>query len=96
MDVMEAAAGTMEAAAGMGTMYAAAGMGAEADESLEEMYSAMQPPFDSIQTPTDIARVVDHGMVRTRPVKRSLVTAEARGGFSAGLFAGTLFGSGRD
>lgn len=92
MDVMEAAAGTMEAAAGMGTLYAAAGMGAEADQELQDMYAALQPPFASIQTPTDIAKPIDHEMVSTKPVKASLVTAEGRGGYSGGLFAGTLFG----
>jgi hypothetical protein len=96
MDVMEAAAGTMEAAAGMGTLYAAAGLGAEADAELQDMYAALQPPFASIQTPTDIARPVDHEMLATKPVRASLVTAEGRGGYAGGLFSGTLFGSGRD
>jgi hypothetical protein len=80
----------LEAAAGMGTMYAAAGLGAEADASLEAMYQKEQPPFTSIQTPTDIARVVTRDMPRDRQVPNSLVTPEGKG-YAGGLFARHLF-----
>lgn len=93
MDVMEAAAGTgqvMEAAAGMGTLYAAAGMGAEEDSRLKNMYAREQPPFASIQTPTDLAMPVDRMMPYARPVPSSLVTPEGKG-YAGGLYARHLF-----
>lgn len=90
MDVMEAAAGVTEAAAGVGTMYATAGLGAESDAGLRKFYQDEQPPFTSIQTPTDIARIV----AKTRPadamVPSSLVTPEGKG-YAGGLFARNLF-----
>lgn len=94
MDVMEAAAGVsgpaMEAAAGVGTLYAAAGLGREADASLKAYYARHQPPFESIQTPTDVARPVTATMPYARPVPDSLVTPEGRG-YAGGLFARNLF-----
>lgn len=91
MDVMEAAAGMpYQAAAGMGTLYAAAGLGQEEDETLKAMYAAEQPPFASIQTPTDIARPVTRDMPYARQVPNSLVTPEGRG-YAGGLFARHLF-----
>ena len=85
MDVMEAAAGT----SGMGTLYAAAGMGAEADAELQAYYASQQPPFASIQTPTDLARPVTHTMPRDKQVPTSLVTPEGKG-YAGGLFARNL------
>jgi hypothetical protein len=95
MDVMEAAAGmgsaAMQAAAGMGqTMYAAAGLGAEADAQLEQYYQKQQPPFASIQTPTDVVRPVTGSMPYSRPVPETVVTPEGRG-YAGGLFARHLF-----
>jgi hypothetical protein len=90
MDVMEAAAGTEQAAAGFGTLYAAAGLGDEADAGLQQMYAKMQPPFASIQTPTDLAQQVVRDMPYDKPVPASLVTPEGRG-YAGGLFARTLF-----
>lgn len=80
----------MEAAAGMGTMYATAGLGAEADASLQSYYARHQPPFASIQTPTDMARPVTRTMPYAKPVPDSLVTPEGRG-YAGGLFARNLF-----
>lgn len=85
MDAME------YATAGMGeTLYAAAGLGAEADATLKKMYAESQPPFASIQTPTDIARPVTKNMPYARPVPDSLVTPEGKG-YAGGLFARNLF-----
>lgn len=102
MNVMEAAAGTpvmaaaagmgtMYATAGMGTLYAAAGLGAEEDSRLKRMYAKEQPPFVSIQTPTDLALTVNKEMPWARPVPSSLVTPEGRG-YAGGVFARHLFG----
>lgn len=94
MDTMEAAAGmngpAMEAAAGVGTLYATAGLGAEEDATLKAYYQRHQPPFASIQTPTDVARPVTASMPYARPVPDSLVTPEGRG-YAGGLFARNLF-----
>lgn len=86
----------MEAAAGMGqdqTYYAAAGLGAEteADEGLKEMYERMQPPFASIQIPTDPIRPVSAKMPYTRTVPDQPVTPEGKG-YAGGLFSRHLFG----
>lgn len=94
MDIMEAAAGTpmaYQAAAGMGnTLYAAAGLGQEADIGLERMYRREQPPWASIQTPTDVALPVTRDMPYARPVPSGLVTPEGRG-YAGGLFSRHLF-----
>jgi len=89
MDVMEAAAGTMEAAAGMGMEYATAGLG-EADSRLKQMYAQEQPPFASIQTPTDLAMPVTGSMPYARQIPDSLVTPEGRG-FAGGIFSRSLY-----
>lgn len=95
MDVMEAAAGVpaMQAAAGMSAdiLYAAAGLGAG-----ELPAPAMAPagrggiPFESIQTPVDVAEAVTAELPYDRPVSESLVTPEGRG-YAGGLFARHLF-----
>lgn len=102
MDVMEAAAGTHEAAAGVGeyvdqpmsglgdTYYAAAGLGDEADSTLSKFYAKNQPPWVSIQTPTDGAVQVTKVMPRDVAIPTSLVTPEGKG-FAGGLFARNLF-----
>jgi hypothetical protein len=88
MDAME---GTLYAAAGMGeTLYAAAGLGAEADAGLKAMYAQSQPPFASIQTPTDMARRVTASLPYARKVPDSMVTPEGKG-YAGGLFARNLF-----
>lgn len=88
----------MEAAAGMGqdqTYYAAAGLGqnneGEEDAGLKEMYEKMQPPFESIQIPTDPMRPVTGKMPYTRNVPDQPVTPEGKG-YAGGLFARHLFG----
>lgn len=81
---------TMEAAAGMGTLYATAGLGAEADAELQAYYASQQPPFASIQTPTDLARPVTKEMPYDKVVPTSLVTPEGKG-YAGGLFARNLF-----
>jgi hypothetical protein len=100
MDVMEAAAGgpfeaaagmgTMYATAGLGTMYATAGLGAESDANLKAFYQSQEPPFVSIGTPTDIARVVTKTRPQDRAVPTSMVTPEGRG-YAGGLFSRNLF-----
>jgi hypothetical protein len=54
------------------------------------MYAKMQPPFASIQTPTDLAQQVTRTLPYDKPVPMSLVTPEGRG-YAGGLFARTLF-----
>jgi hypothetical protein len=83
--------GTMYATAGLGTLYAAAGLGGEADSRLKKMYAREQPPFASIQTPTDLALPVDRSMPYAKPVPDSMVTPEGRG-WAGGLFSRHLFG----
>ena len=86
---------TMEAAAGVGAFEAAAGMGAtmgggEADAKLASMYAKMQPPFTSIQTPTDLAREVSREFPYDKTVPTSLTTPEGKG-YAGGLFSRHLF-----
>lgn len=89
MNVAEAAAGVEQAAAG--TLYAAAGLGADA-----------QPPFVSIERPTDMARNVTAEMPYVKPVAGNAVAREAWGGpggfstpegkgYAGGMFARHLF-----
>ena len=77
---------------GMGdaTYYATAGLGAEADATLQKWYQKHQPPFASIQTPTDMAAAVTKEIPYDRPIPTSLVTPEGKG-YAGGLFARSLF-----
>lgn len=77
MDVMEAAAGVQEAAAGMGTTM---GSG-EADA---------QPPWVSTQDPVTPALEVTGEMPFDKEITASLVTPEGKG-FAGGVFARHLF-----
>ena len=72
------------------TFYATAGLGAEADATLQKWYQKHQPPFASIQTPTDMAAGVTKEIPFDRPLPTSLVTPEGKG-YAGGLFARNLF-----
>ncbi len=72
------------------TFYATAGLGAEADATLQKWYQKHQPPFASIQTPTDMAAAVTKEIPYDRPIPTSLVTPEGKG-YAGGLFARSLF-----
>ena len=72
------------------TFYATAGLGAEADATLQKWYQKHQPPFASIQTPTDMAAGVTKEIPFDRPIPTSLVTPEGKG-YAGGLFARNLF-----
>jgi len=72
------------------TFYATAGLGAEADATLQKFYQKHQPPFASIQTPTDMAAGVTKEIPFDRPIPTSLVTPEGKG-YAGGLFARNLF-----
>jgi len=88
MNVMEAAAGTMEAAAGFGaddTM----GSG-EADASLAAMYAKRQPPWVSTVMPVSGALPVTGQMPLDKEIHGSLVTPEGKG-YAGGVFARHLF-----
>jgi len=86
MDVMEAAAGVQEAAAGMG---ATMGSG-EADAQLAAMYAKHQPPSVSIQNPVTPALPVTGELPFEKDITASLVTPEGKG-FAGGVFARHLF-----
>jgi hypothetical protein len=86
MDVMEAAAGVQEAAAGLGTTM---GSG-EADAKLAAMYARRQPPWTSIQDPVTPALAVTGEMPFDKEITASLVTPEGKG-FAGGVFARHLF-----
>lgn len=75
---------------GDATYYATAGLGAEADATLQKWYQKHQPPFASIQTPTDMAAAVTKEIPYDRPIPTSLVTPEGKG-YAGGLFARSLF-----
>jgi len=75
---------------GDATYYATAGLGAEADATLQKFYQKHQPPFASIQTPTDMAAAVTKEIPYDRPIPTSLVTPEGKG-YAGGLFARSLF-----
>jgi hypothetical protein len=86
MDVMEAAAGVQEAAAGMG---ATMGSG-EADAQLAAMYAKRQPPWVSTQDPVTPALPVTGELPFEKDITASLVTPEGKG-FAGGVFARHLF-----
>jgi hypothetical protein len=105
MDTMEAAAGVgaYEAAAGMGTMYAAAGMGDDGSGVVGSPIAIptftpsvgpsgnQQPPFVSMVTPIDQAKLVTATMARDLPIKTGIVTSEGRTG-EGGIFSRSIFG----
>lgn len=82
MNVMEAAAGTMEAAAGMGD--------GEADADLAAIYASRQPGWVSTQMPVSGALAATGQMPLNKEVNGSLVTPEGKG-FAGGVFARHLF-----
>ena len=97
----------MYAAAGLGAgelMYAAAGLGEGGTTGVVGGPIGLptftppvgpgghqQPPFVSMETPIDQARLVTGVMDRTRPVKTSMVTSEGRTG-EGGIFSRSIFG----